>query len=88
MPNVDLCAYAGCLKVQGKSITSPERSKEAKKLESRMEVPSPKRHSVFVPFGFALITFRWHRSGSGFVRAWRSVPMVSRKLAEKELRAK
>jgi len=43
---------------------------DAKKFETKMEVPSAKTHSVLRPFGFVLRTFRWHTFDSALRLTW------------------
>jgi hypothetical protein len=62
--------------------------KDAKTFETKMEVPSAKRHSVFAPFGFVLTTFRWHTLGSASALTGAAAPISLRTLAANECQAK
>ena len=62
--------------------------KDAKKLETKMEVPSVKTHSVLLPFGLVLRTFLWQMFRTGLIVAWRATPIVTGTLAPADRLAK
>jgi len=62
--------------------------KDAKKFETKMEVPSAKRHSVFAPVGFVVTTFRWHTLGTASALTGAAARISLRTLARHECQAK
>jgi len=61
---------------------------DARKLDTKIEVPSSKAHSVLRPFGFVLRTFLWQTFRTGLIVAWRATPIVTGTLAPADRLAK